>query len=149
MTEETIIRVVLYNTHNNFTIDNIIQSTSMFDSEECYISIEKFQAQIHNINNSSIMLMINGVENCFDNNIGLNTHIQPSNIIDIFMGDYTGLLAGVNTITNFNVINNTANWIKINRNSLQNLKFRLLLDGRDIDFNNNIILKIKYIKNKN
>jgi hypothetical protein len=148
MTEETIIRTTIISQHNNFKIDNLLQSTSMYDSDECYISIEKFLCHLAGVLNSNVIIKLNGIENCYDNNT-INTHIKPSDVLDCFLGEYGGMTAGVNTLTIFNVINNVGNWVKINKQSLANMNFQLLLDGQDIDFTFQLIFKIKYIKNKN
>jgi hypothetical protein len=145
---ETIIRTVIRNNTNNFKIQNFLQSTMMYDSDECYISVEKFYAQRFGTDHNFILFELDGVENCYDNSQEIEK-VCPSEIIDVFMGKPDAPIAGVNTMTFFNIINNTDNWTKINRSSLSNMNFNLYLDGINIAFNYYLILKIKYIKNKN
>jgi hypothetical protein len=142
---ETIIRFFLENNTNIFTIDNILQSVSLYDTDECYISVEKFVGERIGIDQSQLILKIYGSENTFDN-LSDVSKVVPTFLVDMFIGNYCKNVAGSDTKTQFNIINPIDNWIKYNRVSLNKMIFEL--EGFVINFSYYIVLKLKFIKNK-
>ena len=94
-------------------------------NQNVYICITKFQAAVL----TSVQIMPNNVLVCLDN--AQNTYVNdpyssivvPSPIIDCFSTVTFLEDLGGNKRAIYNVENNQANWIKINRSSLSNLKF--------------------------
>ena len=145
-----IIRVSIKGDSTNKIYINNIKNISNIVSDDAYICLEKFHGTRDGILVSYIECYCNAIRDNYENDIDIG--LFQSKKIDDFQGEYTTLIAGVNTKTNFNTIFNYENWIKIDVNDLDRLLFTLVpfcpnpLDISVIDFEYTLVFKIKFLK---